>query len=296
MMVHRLLGIGLTLLTLVWLGGIGSVQSQDNKEPAPPAAGKTEATQPAPAYLRISLPRAEATLTIDDTQTRQYGRSRLFVSPPLDPGKRFTYKLVARWEPNNYTKITRRRDVTVEAGKETQVDLNVKDDKWPDDILVRYVPTPPEVVEAMLKLADVSKDDVVYDLGCGDGRLVVDAVKKFGAKRGVGVDLDPARIKDSNATAAAAGVQDKVEFRQADVLKIPDYSDASVVTLYMGEDLNQALRPILQKSLKPGSRVVSHRFTMGDWKPDKSISLIVNGERYVLHLWKIGAGSASTAP
>src|SRR5438046_9379949 len=126
----------------------------------------------------------------------------------------------------------------------------------------------------MLRLANVGKDDLVYDLGCGDGRLVITAVEKFQAQRGVGVDIDPERIKDSNANAQKSRVQGKVEFRQGDVLEINDLADASVVMLYMGNDLNLRLRPILQKTLKPGSRIVSHRFLMGDWKPLKTETII----------------------
>jgi uncharacterized protein (TIGR03000 family) len=241
------------------------------------------------ARLRVLLPQDNATLTIEGKPTEQTGTTRMFESPPLDPAKNYTYTLVAKWMPNNYTTITRTRVVPIKAGANADADLRKPDDKQPDDIFVRYVPTPYEVVEAMLKLAEVHEGDVVYDLGCGDGRIVVTAVSKFKAKRGVGVDLDPARIRDSKATAKAAGVEDKVEFRQEDVLKLKDIGDASVVMLYMGEDLNVRLRPILQKSLKPGSRIVSHRFTMGDWKLLKTITVKdAEGAEYKLHLWKIG--------
>src|SRR5207245_485471 len=190
---------------------------------------------------------------------------------------------------NNYTTITRTRKVSVMAGQEVDADLRQADDKQPDKIVIRYVPTPKEVVEAMLKLAEVGKDDVVYDLGCGDGRIVITAVEKFGAQRGVGVDIDPQRIRESKDNARAHQVADRVEFRQGDVLDIKDLSSASVVTLYMSDDLNLRLRPILQKTLKPGARVVSHRFTMGDWKPLKTITVTDrDGEKYRLHLWKIG--------
>src|SRR5215470_14791220 len=117
----------------------------------------------------------------------------------------------------------------------------------PDRIVVGEGWTPLPVVEAMCKLAEVGKGDVVYDLGCGDGRIVVTAVKKFGAKKGVGIDLDPERIKESNASAKDAGVTDKVEFRLGDVMKIKDLENATVVTLYLGDELNEQLRPILQK-------------------------------------------------
>jgi uncharacterized protein (TIGR03000 family) len=247
------------------------------------------ATQQRPATIRLMLPYANAQVVVDDMPTRQSGTERTFVSPPLDPGRNFSYTIKATWRPNNYVTITRTRKVTVQAGQTVEADLRQADGKQPDKILIRYVPTPQEVVEAMLKLAEVGKDDVVYDLGCGDGRIVITAVEKFGAKRGVGFDIDPQRIRESKANAREHRVEDKVEFRQGDVLDIKDLSSASVVTLYMSEDMNLRMRPILQKSLKPGARVVSHRFTMGDWKPLKTITVTDgDGERYRLLLWKIG--------
>jgi ribosomal protein L11 methylase PrmA len=137
-------------------------------------------------------------------------------------------------------------------------------------------------------MAKVGPKDVVYDLGCGDGRMVIIAINKFGAKRGVGVDLDPERIKESKENAEKYKVADKVEFRVGDVLKIKDLRDADVVLLYMGDDINLRLRPILKQTLKPGARIVSHRFTMGDWKPQRTITVNEEGEDYHLHLWRIG--------
>src|SRR5262249_14237712 len=159
------------------------------------------------------------------------GTERIFQSPPLLRGKEYSYTLSATWEPNNYTKITRTREVPVQAGKDAVADLRGEANDA-DKIVIRYVPTPTEVVEAMVKLGEVKQDDVVFDLGCGDGRIVVTAVQKYGAKRGVGVDIDPERIKDSRITAAKAKVEDKVEFRMEDVLQIKDYSAANVVMLY----------------------------------------------------------------
>jgi uncharacterized protein (TIGR03000 family) len=249
-----------------------------------------QASQSQPVLLRVLLPAEDAQLRIDGRPTAQRGnRVRLFSTPPLAPGTDYEYTLTAIWEPNNYTTITRTRKVAVRVGPEIVADLNKKDERNPDDILIRYVPTPQSVVEAMLRVAEVGKDDVVYDLGCGDGRIVVTAVKEFGAKRGVGIDIDPRRIAESRENARRQNVENKVEFRQADVLKIQDLSDATVVTLYMGEDLNLQLRPILQKKLKPGTRVVSHRFTMGDWKPVKTERIIDRrGGEFLIHLWKIG--------
>jgi SAM-dependent methyltransferase len=137
---------------------------------------------------------------------------------------------------------------------------------------VPYVPTPPEVVEAMLKLGDVGAGDIHYDLGCGDGRIVVTAVQKFGAVRGTGYDIDPQRIKEANENARQAGVTDKVKFIIGDLFEA-DFHDATVVTLYLLPAVNLKLRPKLLKDLKVGSRIVSHQFDMGDWEPDKKIQI-----------------------
>lgn len=151
--------------------------------------------------------------------------------------------------------------------------------------LAPFVPTPEEVVERMLKLAGVGKNDVVYDLGCGDGRIVVTAAKKYGA-RGVGVDIDPQRIAESVANAKAAGVSDRVTFTLQDALKT-DVSDATVVTLYLLSSSNLKLRPILTTQLKPGARVVAHAFSMGDWTPETVDTFADSaGGTRTLYLWK----------
>jgi uncharacterized protein (TIGR03000 family) len=254
-------------------------------------------SQPAPkaqpAILVVHMPDAKARLEVNDVLTRLPGTERRFESPPLEPGKAYTYTLTAFWEPNNYTKITRIRKASVRAGLTTKVDMTRADPDQPDKIVIRWVPTPPEVVKAMLELAGAGKDDVVYDLGCGDGRIVIAAVKDFKAKKAIGFDIDPEKIAESRTRAKEAGVEDKAEFRQGDVLKIKDFSPASVVTLYMSDALDEAVRPDLQKTLKPGSRIVSHRFLMGDWKPDKTITLTAKNlegkdAEYRIHLWMIG--------
>ena len=137
---------------------------------------------------------------------------------------------------------------------------------------VPYVPTRQEVVEEMLRMAGVKPGDVVYDLGCGDGRIVVTAAQKFGA-RGVGVDIDPKRIAEANANAARAGVEKQVTFRVGDLFDA-DIREATVVTLYLLPDVNLRLKPKLMRDLKPGTRVVSHDFSMGDdWKPERTLRL-----------------------
>ncbi|CAM3735934.1 class I SAM-dependent methyltransferase [Pontibacter korlensis] len=146
---------------------------------------------------------------------------------------------------------------------------------------VPYVPTRQVVVDAMLKLADVKKDDVLYDLGCGDGRIVITAAKEYGA-RGTGVDINPERIQEANANAREANVTDKVRFIEGDLFE-EDFSQASVVTLYLLPAVNQKLRPILMKQLKPGTRIVSHAFDMGDWEPEQTVE--VDGTK--IFLWTI---------
>jgi len=238
----------------------------------------------------------EAKLTVEGKPTQQQGERRRFVSPPLTPGKKYTYTFVAEWEKpgSNYETYIVTRKVTVEAGKPVEVDMSKLDvEKGDTTLFIRWVPTQPEVADAMMKLAGVGKDDVVYDLGCGDGTLVITAVKKFNAKHGVGIDLKEDKVQVAKVNAKKAGVENKVEFRQGDVLKdVSDLSKATVVTLYMSDELNQRLMPILQKQLKPGARIVSHRFTMGDWKPDKTVTVDLPDEEMaeekLIHLWTIG--------
>ena len=156
----------------------------------------------------------------------------------------------------------------------------------PAQSLAPYVPTPEDVVDRMLVLAVTTRDDVVYDLGCGDGRIPIAAAKTFGA-RGVGIDIDPRRIEESRANAKAAGVEHLVEFRLGDALAA-DVSPATVVTLYMLGSGNAALRPILTRQLRPGARIVSHAFSMGPtWPADKvDHFLSARGDEVTLYLWK----------
>lgn len=146
---------------------------------------------------------------------------------------------------------------------------------------IHYVPTSNGVADAMLTLAQTTADDVVYDLGSGDGRIVILAARKFGA-RGVGVEIDGDLIKDANKNARKAGVTDRVTFLQQDLFKT-DLSDATVVAMYLSNSINLRLRDILRRQLRPGARVVSHRFTMGDWKPDAERHL----EGTSVYLWRI---------
>ena len=147
---------------------------------------------------------------------------------------------------------------------------------------VVYVPTPQEVVDEMLALAKVTKDDVIYNLGSGDGRIPITAAQKFGT-RGIGIDINPERIQEANANAQKAGVTDWVKFLSQDLFTT-DISPATVVTLYLLPSLNVKLRPQLFKQLKPGTRVVSHDFDMGNWKPDR---VVKTKEGSTIYLWTI---------
>lgn len=154
---------------------------------------------------------------------------------------------------------------------------------------VPFVPTPQDAVDGMLALAGVKSGDVVYDLGSGDGRIVITAVQQYGA-RGVGVDINPDRIAEANENARRAGVEGQVEFRQGDLFQA-DIDDATVVTLYLLPSVNERLKPKLLSELKPGTRVVSHAFDMGDWKPVREME----ADGRTLYLWIVPDRTTTTS-
>jgi SAM-dependent methyltransferase len=152
---------------------------------------------------------------------------------------------------------------------------------------VPYVPTRPEVVAKMLDMAHVGKGDVLYDLGCGAGRIVITAAKLYGT-HGIGIDINPERIKECNENAKKEGVTSVVRFLQQDLFQT-DFHEASVVMLYLLSSVNLRLRPILFAQLRPGSRVVSHDFSMDTWKPDESAVVEENGRTHEVYFWVIPA-------
>jgi precorrin-6B methylase 2 len=154
--------------------------------------------------------------------------------------------------------------------------------KAPD---VPYVPTKERVLEEMLKMVSIKPNDVLYDLGCGDGRIVIQAARKFGI-RGVGIDIDPERIREANDNARKAGVTDKVKFVEGDLFDA-DIKEATVVTLYLLPAVNLRLRPKLLSDLKPGTRIVSHNYDMGDWQPLKTSRLTVEGTEHIVYFWVV---------
>lgn len=172
-------------------------------------------------------------------------------------------------------------DAQAQAQKEAPAARKPPPDRGPDVI---YVPTPPETVEAMLKLGEVKAGDVLYDLGSGDGRIPIAAAKQFGI-RAVGIDIDPNRIREANENARAAGVTNLVTFRNEDLFEA-DFREATVVTLYLLPSLNEKLMPKLLSDLKPGTRIVSHAFPMGDWQPEQQVLTPGGG---LIYRWTVPA-------
>jgi uncharacterized protein (TIGR03000 family) len=242
--------------------------------------------------ITLVLPeRGQLTLTVDGQESKPAaGKNVTLEVKDIPEGKSKTVKISILIVPNNYTKITRPREVTLKAGDKVKVDLT-REDKKLDDIVVRWVPTPDDIVDEMCRMAKVTKDDVIYDPGCGDAIMLVRPIKKFGVKKGIGIDIDPKMVVIAKKKAEEEGVTDKVVIREGNILKEKDMEDlpeASVVLLYIGDDLGARMEPLLRKMLKPGARIVSHRFTLGDWKPDTTKTVMgADGDEYTLHLWVV---------
>ena len=270
---------------------------------AAPQAAAAAAKQ-VTSQITVTLPQEDAELLMDEQTVSGVGGKRTFSSPPLRAGDTYTYTFTAKWAPNTYTNMTRSRKVSFRAGEPVTLDLSVEDPT--DRVRVIYVPTPDDIAAEMVKLAGVTANDVAFEPGCGDARITIAAVKG-GAKRGVGIDIDPDRVTESRANVKQAGLDNKIEIRLGDALDIRDLSTATVVFLYMGEHFNMLIRPILWRELPVGARIVSHRFTMGDWNPDKTVTVASSGGGdYDLHLWTItqdvkrrvgkGGGAETFAP
>jgi uncharacterized protein (TIGR03000 family) len=234
----------------------------------------------------VSVPHADTILSLDGRAVVGTGTTRTLETPPLQPREQRSFTLTASWNPNGYTTMTRTKIVLVRAGEDATIDLT-RDDPT-DRVRVIYVPTPADIADAMVKLAGVTASDVVFEPGCGDARITIAAVRA-GASRAICVDLDAQRAEESRANVQRAGLASRIDVRQGDALDVKDLSDVTVVLLYMGDHFNMLIRPVLWRMLRPGARVVSHRFLMGDWQPDKTetVQSIDGGELYDLHLWTI---------
>jgi uncharacterized protein (TIGR03000 family) len=260
------------------------------------APGPAQDKKAAPATIKLLIPerptRTEVTIEgkKQDEPADVKDGVRVFTTPDLEPGKTYQYKIECVVVPNNYTRITRVREVSFKAGETVEVDVRKEDPKNKDDIKVRWVPTPDDIVDKMCEMAKVTKDDVVHDYGCGDAVMLVRAVQKFGAKKAWGNEYDPKILTQAKEKIKEAKLEDKITVVQGDILKMTekDVAEATVVLLYIGDDLGAKLSPLLQKGLRPGARVVSHRFTLGDWKPDKTVEVKGDdGDMYTLHLWTV---------
>jgi uncharacterized protein (TIGR03000 family) len=244
------------------------------------------ATAAVTTRMTLTVPTYDAELEIDGKVIPGTDMSRTYETPPLAPNRTYRYTVVARWAPNTYTKMTRTKVVTFRAGEDVRIDLTADDPG--DRVNVLYVPTPDNVAAEMVRLAGVTPNDVTYEPGVGDARITMAAVRG-GARRAVGIDLDPARVEESRANVKAAGLSDRIEIRLGDALEQPDLGQMTVVFLNMGDHFNMLIRPYLWKQLPVGARVVSHRFKMGDdWPPDKTITVNDTYDLpYELHLWTI---------
>jgi uncharacterized protein (TIGR03000 family) len=248
------------------------------------------ATRPANAVtsrVTVILPQEDAELIVDGETVPGEGTSRTFQTAPRPAGSTRAFTFTAQWKPNGYTTMTRTKTVSSRAGAALRVDLSVEAPG--DRVRVIYVPTPTDVALEMVRLAGVTGDDVVYEPGCGDARVTIAAIQR-GARRAICVDIEPERAEESRANVRKAGLEDRIDVRLGDALDVKDLSDVTVVFLYMGDHFNMLIRPVLWRDLKIGARIVSHRFAMGDWEPDRTVTVNSDeGGEYTLHLWTVTA-------
>ena len=280
--------ISVRLLTALVLVATPALAAPAIGAPAAPFPQSAAAATPAvTSRISITMPQDDAVLAVDGEQLVAFGGTRTIDSKPLPRGSQGTTTLTVQWKPNGYTEMTRTKQVRFTAGQPVTVDLSA--DQPDDRVKVIYVPTPQDVSEEMSRLAKVGPADVVYEPGCGDARITIAAIRR-GAQRGICIDIDEERATESRANVKAAGFSDKIDVRHGDALDLKDLSQVTVVLLYMGEHFNLLIRPVLWRDLKVGSRVVSHAFGMGDWKPDESIYFeSAQGGSYQLYLWTITA-------
>jgi uncharacterized protein (TIGR03000 family) len=234
-----------------------------------------------PTKLVIYLP-PDAILTVDGVVTKQTGTERRFRTPPLQAGKKYYYSF--RWTfSEDDRSVTIEKKINFSAGEDKVVDLRGEKEKIEPD--VPFVPTPPEMVDKMLEMASIVEESVVYDLGSGDGRIVIAAAKKYKCKA-VGFEIDPKLVKESRENVKKAGVEKLVTIEEKNIFKV-DLKPASVVTLYLFPEVNVKLIPQLEK-MKEGSRIVSYEFAMKGMKP-KNVETVKDkdGNEHKIYLWVI---------
>jgi uncharacterized protein (TIGR03000 family) len=274
----------LFFLTLFCVG-LGSVGPMFVSSPALARGAQAQSTAATTARATVTVPQEDAELEINGVALRGTGTWRSFDLPQVRANDGQPVTFLTRWRPNGYTEMTRTKTVSVRVGQTVDVDLGTETPE--DRVKVIYVPTPDDVAEQMVKMAEVKPTDVVYEPGCGDARITI-AAMRAGAQRAICIDIDEERARESRANVEAAGMATRIDVRHGDALDLKDLSEVTVVLLYMGDHFNLLIRPVLWRDLPVGSRIVSHRFTMGDWAPDQTLQFnSAEGGIYDLHLWTI---------
>lgn len=272
----------LLLLTLFCAGSIGPAFVA---APALARGTQAQSTLTTTARATVTMPQEDAELEVNGVALQGTGTWRSFDLPQVRGNDGQPVTFLTRWRPNGYTEITRTKTVTIRPGQAVEVDLGRETPE--DRVKVIYVPTPDDVAAQMVKMAAVRPTDVVYEPGCGDARITI-AAMRAGAQRAICIDIDEERARESRANVEAAGMGGKIDVRHGDALDLKDLSEVTVVLLYMGDHFNLLIRPVLWRDLPIGSRIVSHRFTMGDWAPDQTLQFnSAEGGIYDLHLWTI---------
>jgi len=268
-------GVGFILVVLVSL--LASLTGR--------AAFAQQPTNTTKSKVKVNVPQDDADLLIEGKPTRTVGKTREYDTPDLEPGKKYVYEFKVVWKPNKFTTLTRTRAVKFVAGEEVTVDLTVPQPTDTADVVLK--PATDDVLKDMLDAAKVTKDDVVFEPKTADARALIAAVKA-GAKRAVGVQPDADKVKAAKERIKKAELEGKIDIQQTDPAECKDYPEATVVFLYAGEEGNLALRAALLKGLKAGTRVVSYRFGMGDWKPTATRKgTNADGEPYEIFTWTV---------
>jgi uncharacterized protein (TIGR03000 family) len=259
----------------------------------PPAAPQPPANPPPPAQpaaavkskVKVTVPQDDADLSVEAKATNTKGKVREFDTPDMEAGKRYVYDFQVTWKPNTFTTVTRKATRKFTAGDAVEVDLTK--DEGNDKAVVALKPPTDDVIAEAVKAAKLTKDDVVFDLGGADARLPIAAVKG-GAKRGVLVQPDATKATAAKEQVKKAELEGKVDVQPAEPAAGKDYAEAAVVFLYAGEEGNTALRPVLLRDLKPGARVISYRFKMGDWAPTATTPGVnADGDNYEIYTWTV---------
>ncbi|MCU0705979.1 MAG: TIGR03000 domain-containing protein [Fimbriiglobus sp.] len=268
-------GVGFILVVLVSLlaslTGVAAAQ--------PPASPSTR------SKVKVNVPQDDAELLIEGKPTRTAGKNREYDTPDLEPGKKYLYEVKVVWKPNKFTTLTRTRVVKFVAGEEVTVDLTTPQPTDTADVLLK--PATDDVLNELVATAKITPTDVVFEPKSADARMLVAAVLA-GAKRAVGVQFDPDKVKAARERVKKAELEGRIDIQQLDPAECKDYPEATVVFLYAGEEGNLALRSVLLAELKPGTRIVSYRFGMGDWKPtDTRKGTNADGEEYQIFTWVV---------